>query len=316
LIPDLAPALGHLLAYRVMPSQLFESYVNEKKKTIDRWLDQLLPQPTQAPKVLHESMRYSVFAGGKRLRPILAVAAYELAGGTGDAIMTPACALELIHTYSLIHDDLPCMDDDDLRRGVPTNHKVYGEGMAVLAGDALLTLAFEIISMEGAGVEVPASVSRKIACCIARAAGCSGMVGGQVMDIEGFSRDHQLTTLETTCLMKTGQLIVASLEAGALLAETNTATSSALTQYGINLGLAFQVTDDILNVTGDAKIMGKSVKSDASHDKVTFPELLGVDGASTYAKDCIQKAKTALSSVGPPAWFLRELADYVLSRKS
>ncbi len=299
-----------------MPSQQFESYVNEKRKAIDRCLDQLLPQSTQSPKVLHESMRYSVFAGGKRLRPILAVAAYEVAGQTGDAILPPACALELIHTYSLIHDDLPCMDDDDFRRGVPTNHKVYGDGLAVLAGDALLTVAFEILLSEGLGVEVPALVSKKIAYCVARAAGSLGMVGGQVMDIEGFSRDRQLKTLETTCLMKTGQLIVASLETGALLADADTATSKALTQYGINLGLAFQVTDDILNVTGDAKVMGKSVKSDASHDKVTFPELLGVDGSNAYARERIQEAKSALSSLGEPAWFLREMADYVLSRKS
>ena len=299
-----------------MPSQQFESYVNEKRKAIDRCLDQLLPQLTQSPKVLHESMRYSVFAGGKRLRPILAVAAYEVAGQTGDAILPPACALELIHTYSLIHDDLPCMDDDDLRRGVPTNHKVYGDGLAVLAGDALLTMAFEILLNEGSGVEVPASVSKKIAYCVARAAGSLGMVGGQVMDIEGFSRDRQLKTLETTCLMKTGQLIVASLETGALLAEADTATSKALSQYGINLGLAFQVTDDILNVTGDAKVMGKSVKSDASHDKVTFPELLGVDGSNAYARERIQEAKSALSGLGQPGWFLREMADYVLSRKS
>ena len=299
-----------------MPSQQFESYVNEKRKAIDRCLDQLLPQSIQPPKVLHESMRYSVFAGGKRLRPILAVAAYEVAGQTGDAILPSACALELIHTYSLIHDDLPCMDDDDLRRGVPTNHKVYGDGLAVLAGDALLTLAFEIIMNEGSGIEIPAWVSKKIACCVARAAGSLGMVGGQVMDIEGFSRDRQLKTLETTCLMKTGQLIVASLETGALLAEADNATSKALTQYGINLGLAFQVTDDILNVTGDAKVMGKSVRSDASHDKVTFPELLGIDGSNAYARERIHEAKSSLSSLGQPAWFLREMADYVLSRKS
>ena len=299
-----------------MPSQQFESYVNEKRKAIDRCLDQLLPQSTLAPRVLHESMRYSVFAGGKRLRPILAVAAYELAGQTGDAILPSACSLELIHTYSLIHDDLPCMDDDDLRRGVPTNHKVYGDGLAVLAGDALLTLAFEIILTERSGVEVPALVSKNIAICIARAAGSLGMVGGQVMDIEGFSRDRELKTLETTCLMKTGQLIVASLETGALLATADTATAKALTQYGINLGLAFQVTDDILNVTGDAKVMGKSVKSDATHHKVTFPELLGIDGSNAYARERIQEAKSALSSLGPPAWFLREMADYVLSRKS
>jgi geranylgeranyl diphosphate synthase type II len=299
-----------------MPFQDFESYVNEKRKTIDRWLDELLPKPTQEPKVLHESMRYSVFAGGKRLRPILAVTAYEIAGRSDDAIMPPACALELIHTYSLIHDDLPCMDDDDLRRGVPTNHKVYGEGMAVLTGDALLTLAFHIILADESGVKIPSSVSKKIALCVAKAAGSLGMVGGQVMDIEGFSRDRELATLEATCLMKTGQLIVAALETGALLAGAAPVTSKALTQYGINLGLAFQITDDILNVTGDAKIMGKSVKSDAAHDKVTFPELLGVEGSSAYAKECIQKAKATLSSLGHSAWFLHDLADYVLTRKS
>jgi geranylgeranyl diphosphate synthase, type II len=299
-----------------MPSNRFDSYVSEKRKKIDQWLDRLLPTADQEPKLLHESMRYSVFAGGKRLRPILAMAAFEIAGRTDDAIMPPACGLELIHTYSLIHDDLPCMDDDDLRRGAPTNHKVYGEGMAVLAGDALLTLAFELILENESRPEIPASVWRKIALRVAKAAGSMGMVGGQVMDIAGFSRDRLLSTLETTCLMKTGQLIVASLETGTLLAEADPAIANALSEYGTSLGLAFQVTDDILNVTGDARIMGKSVNSDASHDKVTYPELMGLDPSIAYAHDCIHKAKAALEGLGPSAWFLHELADYVLTRNS
>ncbi|MFN8007650.1 MAG: farnesyl diphosphate synthase [Terriglobia bacterium] len=299
-----------------MTSPQFESYVSKKRQATDRWLERLLPKPEEPPKVLPESMRYSVFAGGKRLRPILAIAAFEVSGKSGEAIMPAACALELIHTYSLIHDDLPCMDDDDFRRGRPTNHKVYGEGMAVLTGDALLTLAFEILLVTELPFNIPARVSREVAFRIAKAAGPSGMVGGQVMDIEGYSRDRQLETLETTCLMKTGHLIVASLEAGALLAEADAITSKALTDYGANLGLAFQVTDDILNVTGDAAVMGKSVKSDASHDKVTFPELLGVEGARAYAQQCIEKARKALSPFAQSAWFLSELGDYVLTRKS
>ena len=208
------------------------------------------------------------------------------------------------------------MDDDDLRRGVPTNHKVYGEGMAVLAGDALLTLAFELILGNGSGAEIPALVSKRIALRVARASGSTGMVGGQVMDITRFSRDRLLSTLETTCLMKTGQLIVASLETGTLLAAADSAIANALSEYGISLGLAFQVTDDILNVTGDPQIMGKSVKSDASHNKVTYPQLIGIEASLAYAHDCIQKAKTALADLGPSAWFLQELADYVLTRNS
>jgi geranylgeranyl diphosphate synthase type II len=299
-----------------MPSERFDSYVRNKRKQVDQWLDRLLPKADQEPKLLHESMRYSVFAGGKRLRPILAISAYEIAGRTDDAIMPPACGLELIHTYSLIHDDLPCMDDDDMRRGVPTNHKVYGDGMAVLAGDALLTLAFELILANQSIASTPASVSREIALRVAKAAGSQGMVGGQVMDISGYSKDRLLSTLETTCLMKTGKLILASLETGALLAEADSSTAYALSEYGTRLGLAFQVTDDVLNVTGDAQVMGKSVKSDASHDKVTFPELMGVDASIAYAHDCIRNAKASLETLAPAAWFLHELADYVLTRNS
>lgn len=300
-----------------MVSSRFESYFQNKRQLVDQALDRLLPQSSQEPRVIHESMRYSVFAGGKRLRPVLAMSAYEIAGGSDAAILPVACSLELIHTYSLVHDDLPCMDDDDMRRGRPTNHKVFGEGIAVLAGDALLTLAFECLvgSGQNGHSSCPDRLGR-LAGRVAGAAGSLGLVGGQVMDIAGFSRDRQLETLETTCYLKTGRLIQVSLEAGAILARADEATLQALAAYGRPLGLAFQITDDILNVTGNAQTLGKAVKSDASHHKVTFAELLGVDGARKRAQACAAKAKEALVPLGNSAWFLGELADFVLGRQS
>ncbi len=306
-----------ILHHALMASPRFESYIQKKRELIDQTLDSLVPQPSQEPCVIHESMRYSVFAGGKRLRPILAVAAYEIAGGVAEAILPVACGLELIHTYSLIHDDLPCMDDDDMRRGQPTNHKVYGEGIAVLTGDALLTLAFECFLGRGqAGHSLLRDTLARLAGRVAAAAGSLGLVGGQVMDIAGFPRDRQLSTLETTCYLKTGRLIEVSLETGAVLAKANEATLRSLAGYGRSLGLAFQITDDILNVTGNSKALGKAVKSDASHQKVTFAELLGVEQAGVQAKACIAKAKESLAPLGEKAWFLKELADFVLERQS
>ena len=299
-----------------MPSSRFEASLLEKKARIDQSLERLLPKPDVAPTVLHESMRYSVFAGGKRLRPILALSAYEICGGDGSAILPLACGLELIHTYSLIHDDLPCMDDDDLRRGQPTNHKVYGEGVAVLAGDALLTLAFECFLGRGMSPPVPYERLGWIAGRIASAVGSPGLVGGQVMDVGGFSQDRRLETLESTCRLKTGRLIEVSLESGAIAAGAEDSIVNAFSRYGSALGLAFQITDDILNVTGDAKTMGKAVHSDASHHKVTFPELLGLDQARSHAHRQVEEAKLALSPMGEPAWFLAELADHVLERQS
>src|SRR5262245_12885597 len=206
-----------------MPSSRFDTYLQEKRQRIDEAIDQLLPSADVEPRIIHEAMRYSIFAGGKRLRPILAVAAFEIAGGLGAAILPVACGLELIHTYSLIHDDLPCMDDDDFRRGRPTNHKVYGEGMAVLAGDALLTLAFECFLGKGINGQVSPETLGRLTGRIASAIGSLGLVGGQVMDIAGFSQDRQLTTLEATCHLKTARLIEVSLESGAILAGADSA---------------------------------------------------------------------------------------------
>jgi geranylgeranyl diphosphate synthase type II len=299
-----------------MPSSRFEASLFQKKELIDQSLERLLPKTEVAPAILHESMRYSVFAGGKRLRPILALAAYEICGGKEEVILPVACGLELIHTYSLIHDDLPCMDDDDLRRGQPTNHKVYGEGVAVLAGDALLTLAFECFLGRGMNPPIPYERLGWIAGRIASAAGSPGLVGGQVMDIGGFSQDRQLETLESTCRLKTGRLIEVSLESGAIAAGAQDSVVNAFSRYGSALGLAFQITDDILNVTGDAKTLGKAVHSDASHHKVTFPELLGVDQARDHARLQVDEAKLALAPMGESAWFLNQLANHILERQA
>ncbi|HEU0006096.1 MAG TPA: farnesyl diphosphate synthase [Terriglobia bacterium] len=299
-----------------MPSSRFEACLLEKKKCIDASLERLLPKPDEAPAIVHKSMRYSVFAGGKRLRPILALAAYEICGGREEVILPVACGLEFIHTYSLIHDDLPCMDDDDLRRGQPTNHKVFGEGMAVLAGDALLTLAFECFLGRGMSGPVPHETLGRLAGRIASAAGSLGLVGGQVMDVGGFSQDRRLETLESTCRLKTGRLIEVSLESGAIMAKAHDSIVNAFSRYGRALGLAFQITDDILNVIGDAKAMGKAVHSDASHRKVTFPELLGIDQARSHARRQVEEAKQTLSPLGDASWFLVELADHVLERQS
>jgi len=299
-----------------MDSSRLRSYLQEKKSEVEEALDRLLPRQGEEPRLIHESMRYSVFAGGKRLRPILAISAYELAGRHDKSILPPACGLELIHTYSLIHDDLPCMDDDDLRRGQPTNHKVFGDGIAVLAGDALLPLAFECFLGRGMDGRLPFATLGQISRRVAYAIGTMGLVGGQVMDITQASSDRQLSTLETTCLMKTGSLIQVSLECGALLAEADPKVTQALSEYGKALGLAFQITDDILNVVGDSKKMGKAIKTDASHEKVTFPELLGIEGARRHAAEWNQRAKQAINGFGESAWALRELADYVIERQS
>jgi geranylgeranyl diphosphate synthase type II len=261
-------------------------------------------------------MRYSVLAGGKRLRPILAIAAYRISGGVGDAILVPACGLEMIHTYSLIHDDLPCMDDDDYRRGRPTNHKVFGEAMAVLAGDALTALAFECLLAEDPKDCFPAGAQLRAAHTVAQAIGTVGLVGGQVMDISNDARDGRKETLEETCERKTGALIETSLECGGLLAGADSKVLEALRRYGRGLGLGFQIIDDILNVTGDPRQMGKAAHSDQARDMVTFASLLGVEAARREARSRIEDAKSGLDFLGDEAWPLREIADYVLERES
>lgn len=297
-------------------SPRLKAYLQEKRVQVDRTLDQVLPPEEEEPGVIHRAMRYSVLAGGKRLRPILVIAAFEIAGGSRDAILVPACGLELIHTYSLIHDDLPCMDDDDTRRGRPTNHKVFGEAMAVLAGDALTALAFECLLAEDRKDCFPEGAQLKAARAVARAIGTVGLVGGQVMDISNDARDGRKETLEETCGRKTGALIQTSLECGGLLAGADSRVLEALRRYGKGLGLGFQIIDDVLNVTGDPKQMGKAAHSDQARDMVTFASLLGVDGARKEAQRWISEAKSGLEFLGEAAWPLREIADYVLERES
>ena len=297
-------------------SPRLEKYLCEKKGQVDRTLDRVLPPEDEEPRLIHQAMRYSVLAGGKRLRPILAIAAYEIAGGRGDAILVPACGLELIHTYSLIHDDLPCMDDDDYRRGRPTSHKVYGEAMAVLAGDALTALAFECLLGEDRKDCFPEGALLGASRAVARAIGTLGLVGGQVMDIANDARDGRKATLEETCGRKTGALIGASLECGGLLAGADSRVLGALRRYGKGLGLGFQIRDDILNVTGDPQQMGKATHTDQAQDKMTFAILLGVEAARKEARGWIDEAKSSLDFLGDVAWPLYDIADYVLERQS
>ena len=297
-------------------SPRLEKYLREKRVQVDRTLEEVLPPEDREPRVIHRAMRYSVLAGGKRLRPILAIAAYRIAGGRQEAVLAPACGLELIHTYSLIHDDLPCMDDDDFRRGRPTNHKVFGEAMAVLAGDAMTALAFECLLTEDRKGCFPEGAQLSAARAVARAIGTVGLVGGQVMDISNDARDGRKETLEETCGRKTGALIETSLECGGLLAGADSKVLGALRSYGKGLGLGFQIIDDVLNVTGDPRQMGKAAHSDQARDMVTFASLLGVEAAREEARRRIAQAKSSLDFLGEAAWPLLEIADFVLERES
>ena len=260
-------------------------------------------------------MRYSVFAGGKRLRPILVIAGAEAVGGRMADVMPTACALECIHTYSLIHDDLPAMDDDDFRRGHPTNHKVYGEAMAILAGDGLLTLAFRLIAENGV-TSVSPDVLRAVLAEIADAAGTLGMVGGQVVDIESEGRQISAETLEYIHAHKTAALIRASLRSGALLAGATAAQLDAIGAAGGRLGLGFQVVDDILDVEGNLDELGKTAGSDQRKQKATYPDHHGLEAARAMARTLIEEGKTALGPLGPAADPIRAIADFIFERRS
>jgi geranylgeranyl diphosphate synthase type II len=281
-----------------------DRYLAATGKRINAALDRLIPAATTAPPTIHKAMRYSLFAGGKRIRPVLCLAACEAVGGKPAAAMPLACAVECIHTYSLIHDDLPCMDDDDLRRGRPTNHKVFGEGIAVLAGDALLTEAFALCAGDGRYVAE-----------LARAAGSRGLIAGQVQDLENEDRPATLDEVIATHRNKTGALITASIRLGALAGKATPAQLRRLTRYGDDLGLAFQIIDDILDVTSTKEVMGKSVGADAKNRKSTFPKLLGVDKSRQMAADLIADAHRQLQPFGKKAAPLAALADFFLTRQ-
>ncbi|MBQ8698814.1 MAG: polyprenyl synthetase family protein [Schwartzia sp.] len=260
---------------------------------------------------LAESMKYSLLAGGKRLRPILLMAAADAVGGRGEDYLPSACALEMIHTYSLIHDDLPAMDDDDYRRGRLTNHKVYGAGIATLAGDGLLTLAFEVLARQPG---VPADTALRVVREVSEAAGANGMVGGQALDLESEGKHIDRDTLCRMHMAKTGALFRAAIRSGAILAGADEAQLSALTEYAEAFGLAFQITDDILDVTGDEAAIGKPVGSDERNHKSTYVTLTSLDEAKLLAREAADRAHHALVPLGEKAAFLSELAEYLVTR--
>jgi geranylgeranyl diphosphate synthase type II len=291
-------------------------YLAERKERVDAALEQIFPAPAGLQKSVLEAARYSLFAGGKRLRPILCLAAAEVVGGTSESVMPVACALEMIHTYSLIHDDLPAMDNDDFRRGKPTCHKAFGEAMAVLAGDTLLTEAFGFIVDGAASGDCPSYKLIKVIGILVRASGYRGMIGGQVIDLESENQTVDLATVEYMHIHKTGALLSASLETGALLGGGTAEQISTLTHYGHHFGLAFQITDDILDVEGDAELMGKTPGSDMAKNKKTYPVLLGMTRSKDAAREHVKEALKDLDNFDEKAEPLRAIAQYLLVRKA
>jgi geranylgeranyl diphosphate synthase, type II len=260
------------------------------------------------------AMRYSLFAGGKRVRPILCIAAAEALNGISQPLLPIACAFECIHTYSLIHDDLPAMDNDELRRGKPTNHMVYGEAGAILAGDGLLTYAFELLSDTALAAHIDDGRRLRLINIIARAAGSLGMVGGQALDVAAEGRQVDFDTLRLIHSRKTGALITAAVQAGAIIGGASEEQFAALTSYGEKVGLAFQIVDDLLNVVGTAEELGKAAGSDADRQKATYPAFFGLEATRAKAEKVVQEAIAALDKFDAQADPLRELAQYVYTR--
>ena len=284
----------------------------KRQELVERALQEELANTAILDEKLRESMAYSLMAGGKRLRPILLMAAADAVGVDGTRFLPVACALEMIHTYSLIHDDLPAMDNDELRRGKPTNHVVYGEGTAILAGDALLTLAFTVILRQK---DVSAEALLRVVDEISRAAGAEGMVGGQMLDLEAENRQISIDELRRVHMGKTGALFRAALRSGAILAGAAEDQLEALTSYANHFGLAFQITDDILDVIGTAEEIGKPVGSDEKNHKSTYVSLTSLEDAQDLAHRTVQEAESDLYIFGERAAFLRELVGYLVNRK-
>lgn len=293
---------------------LLQPYLKERIRLVDSALDRYLPGIEGLSARLHEAMRYSVFAGGKRIRPILMLAACEAVGGEIRNALPAACAIEMIHSYSLIHDDLPAMDDDDFRRGNPSNHKVYGEATAILAGDGLLTEAFIVLSNKDFGGDLPFDHYREVINILAKSAGSHGMVGGQIVDMEAEKKPVDLPTLEYIHTHKTGALILAAIEIGALLGGASAEQRRALCHYGEAVGLAFQVADDILDIVAEQSQLGKDVGSDQQRGKATYPALLGLPGARKHADELRERALSALDLFDQSAHPLREIANYTINR--
>src|SRR5215510_8588375 len=288
-------------------------YLVQQQKLVDAELDRLVPPETAQPATIHRAMRYSLFAGGKRIRPILCIEAARTITDACDGVAAAACALELIHTYSLIHDDLPALDNDDYRRGKLTNHKVFGDAMAILAGDSLLTLAFQVLAQ----VSAPANRVARLVAELATAAGTvGGMIGGQVADLEGEGQPPNAPLLETIHRAKTGALLRASLRLGAIYAGATDEQYAALSCYGEHIGLAFQIVDDILDVEESSEALGKTAGKDAQQKKITFPAVYGLAESRRMAEEECARAHQVLEPFGPNAQGLNELADLIVRRKS
>ncbi len=294
-----------------------KSYIKEKCRLVDVELNKVMPLEEELPYSLHRSMRYSTFAGGKRIRPVLLLAACEAVGGNVDNALAAAAAMEMIHTYSLVHDDLPAMDNDDFRRGNPTNHKVFGEAVAILAGDALLTQAFILLSSPSLAAAVPPATLLQVIHEISSCAGSKGMVGGQVVDMESEGRhDIDLPTVQYIHIHKTGALIKAAIKSGALLGGARDGELASLVRYGEAIGLAFQIADDILDIEGTTEELGKDAGSDQARGKATYPAVVGIEESRRRAAELLDMALESLSGFDHRADPLREIARYVVERKS
>ncbi len=293
-----------------------KTYLDSQREIIENALDKYMPQETATFSRHIESMRYSLMAGGKRIRPILCLASGKVVDDSDtvlDNLLPVACALECIHTYSLIHDDLPAMDDDDLRRGKPTNHILYGEAEAILAGDGLLTWAFELLTNQDVG-SLSAQKRLQITNIIAKSSGSLGMVGGQSLDIANENNDFPFKTLQTIHRSKTGALITGSIHAGAVGAGANETEINSLIAYGNNIGLAFQIVDDLLNITSTTQQLGKAAGSDEEKGKATYPAYFGIEETRRKAMEAVKDAKKALDIFDEKADPLRQLADYIYYR--
>ena len=293
----------------------FKKELKERSIYIEDKIESYLPKEEGYQKTIFEAMNYSLRAGGKRLRPILLMEAYKLCQGQGEDFVPYSVAMEMIHTYSLIHDDLPALDNDDLRRGKPTNHIVFGEAMAILAGDALLNTAYETM-LNAAFKHSRPEISLRAAYEISRGAGIYGMIGGQVVDVESEDKKIDKDKLDYIHMNKTAAMIVGSVRAGAILAGIDEDRLESLTKYAENIGLAFQIVDDILDIEGDEKLLGKRVGSDLDNDKSTYPSLLGFDASKKIVENLIEEAKTSLEVFASDAEFMNALADFIRERQN
>jgi len=291
-------------------------YLHGQQRLVESELDRLVPPEATPPETIHRAMRYSLFAGGKRIRPILCMEATRAVSGAADDAVSAACSLELVHTYSLIHDDLPALDNDDYRRGKLTNHKVFGEAMAILAGDALLTLAFQVLAEPPVASDRKARIVAMIAELAAASGTVGGMIGGQVADLEGEGKPPDAQLLETIHRAKTGALLRASLRLGAIYAGAAEEQYAALSCYGEHIGLAFQIVDDLLDVEESSAELGKTAGKDAAQHKITFPAVYGLEASHRMAAEECERAHHSLALFGERAARLHELADHIVHRKS